>query len=698
MAPPEATAPKVAAAPQAVNDAHLYKLLAPFVQGSTWRSNAFGALSIVGSPTSGCLYVHLLDAWSLRTDGRRLFLESPCGLQCCLVSGESHPKRRAVWLQPNGLRDVWERMLPGATGSLSASAGIGNNIRFATTAVDAVGQNEIAADVLVVGARCCVASESSRSTIAADAKDAEASASNCCSTDPAPIGDDMNIMFVDAIRAGEASMRQGLAEMAAQHFMRAIDIAHLSRNSVSGDGEGLARALRGRAKARLALGEDALPALADAQRVVGLRPLCRASHHALAMARLAVNDFIGACEACTAGLRLSPELQDGPALSLIQAHREAERCLLLSRPIEGCYRTFEALPFEARRAWELCPASPVAMASGTFFGTQAPAPRQFVLQHASLLWPRLGMLYRLTVPAAAASSSAGSTERYPLVVFLHGALSNDICKGDIAARQVQFLAKDCPFSTLVDRNYRRGSGVFDSFIAVQPCCPPNVSALHKDHLPNAAKKRKVYWFKTCDALAYAKWDFSQADRCVKVEQLVVELLANICEQLPVDASRIYLVGSSSGGYAALRLAELVPELPAVFVPLAGYYPEMPREDHSATAMVERLRSVRVWPIHCLSDTICPIRLPEVAVPYRLLHERLGVEVEWVAASGSDFHNVLSSTLAQPNDFFGRLLRTGRRQPQEMRDASAYLRCRLAELQAESAASVAEPAAPVSSSA
>merc|ERR1719512_195219 len=111
------------------------------------------------------------------------------------------------------------------------------------------------------------------------------------------------------------------------------------------------------------------------------------------------------------------------------------------------------------------------------------------------------------------------------------------------------------------------------------------------------------------------------------------LLQRICRELPVDGSRIYFVGASMGGYGVFRLSELLPELPAALVPMAAYYPEMPREDHSGDDMVERIKKVPfIKPYHCREDKICRPDKPLVGGLYNRLGTEANVTVEWVPPS------------------------------------------------------------------
>ena len=82
------------------------------------------------------------------------------------------------------------------------------------------------------------------------------------------------------------------------------------------------------------------------------------------------------------------------------------------------------------------------------------------------------------------------------------------------------------------------------------------------------------------------------------------LLTTVCRDLPLDPQRIYFVGSSCGGYAILRLAELLPDLPAFVVPIAGYYPNIPAVDHNIHTKAKRIKDVPIRPMHFKKDLRC----------------------------------------------------------------------------------------------
>ena len=132
-------------------------------------------------------------------------------------------------------------------------------------------------------------------------------------------------------------------------------------------------------------------------------------------------------------------------------------------------------------------------------------------------------------------------EKNPLIIFLHGAGS----RGDTTEKLVTN-----PFFLLTEK--------FESFpfVVLAPLCSENT------------------WF----------------DSFEKLKNLVIE-----AEKLPfVDASRIYLVGASMGGYATWQLAMSMPEHFAAILPICGggmYW------------NAGRLAKLPVWAFHGAKDTV-----------------------------------------------------------------------------------------------
>ena len=52
------------------------------------------------------------------------------------------------------------------------------------------------------------------------------------------------------------------------------------------------------------------------------------------------------------------------------------------------------------------------------------------------------------------------------------------------------------------------------------------------------------------------------------------------------------------------LAELLPDLPAFVVPIAGYYPNIPAVDHNIHTKAKRIKDVPIRPMHFKKDLIC----------------------------------------------------------------------------------------------
>lgn len=267
------------------------------------------------------------------------------------------------------------------------------------------------------------------------------------------------------------------------------------------------------------------------------------------------------------------------------------------------------------------------------------------------------------------------------MLYLHSAGLNDVCKGDVRLRQLQVVSQEAIPGTFLGKGC---PGPWDEFIGLAPCCPPNLAWLEPGSVPKAMKRHKVYWFKVCETFAYASWDFSEARRCFEMELLVTELLFYVFATLPVDPQRIYFVGPSCGGYAVLRLAELLPQVPAAVVSMAGYYPDIPEQQHDPLLCAARLREVRLILMHCKEDKLCRTDSPHVSKLYERLEEQ-GTHVEWVdpsVAKGStkSYHCAHQQVLQNPAMFFARLSTCTPSNPNlTMHDVLRYLRDRFRSL-------------------
>jgi len=458
--------------------------------------------------------------------------------------------------------------------------------------------------------------------------------------------------------------------MGAQHFTEALQ---------GSNQEEVADVLRARVAA-LVFQRKLRAACADAVLVLELEPDSHLSHRAAGLAALAAQNYGSAREAFKRALELAPSEDSSDILDGLW---EAEKTLLLLRPLPTCQRTFNAMDWELNEVWDFCSRSP----------ERAMQLRQFALLFRGRGLPKVPMPYLLTAPVrqppVSGDTSGDRQNRYPLVVYLHSAASSNICKGDVVGRQLELVVQEAPQAFLAEHCH---VGPSDGFIGIAPCCPPNLAAITEE-TSKVLKRRKVFWFKSCETFSYAAWNFSEAARCAEVEMLTAELLQHICNELPVDTTRMFFIGASAGGYAVLRLAELLPEVPAAIVPMAGYYPDIPGHDHDVTMLVERLRGVRVWPMHCESDRLCRTELPHVRRLYELLKERLDIEVEWVPeaiarGSHSNFHSAHQRVFSNPDAFFQQLSQISR--PTVAQDLVGYLQQRVQDLSDVAAAARIQP--------
>mmetsp|Transcript_52806 Transcript_52806/g.140391 ORF Transcript_52806/g.140391 Transcript_52806/m.140391 type:complete len:272 (+) Transcript_52806:1740-2555(+) len=148
----------------------------------------------------------------------------------------------------------------------------------------------------------------------------------------------------------------------------------------------------------------------------------------------------------------------------------------------------------------------------------------------------------------------------------------------------------------------------------------------------------LWWFKTCTDQEYNSYTFAHARRAFEVELMFVSLLWDVIRTLPVDPTRIFFCGESMGGYACLRAAELVPNVPAQVIPMSSYYPTM--EGHNLDRLLETLADIPIDCIHCERDKVCPRSDPSVGHLLDALSRR--GSVRWAPAQlskGSDggFH-------------------------------------------------------------
>lgn len=182
------------------------------------------------------------------------------------------------------------------------------------------------------------------------------------------------------------------------------------------------------------------------------------------------------------------------------------------------------------------------------------------------------------------------SNKYPLVVFLHGAGE----RGTNNTSQMAF-----------------GPNTFGSYeartnypaIVIFPQCPANVQ-----------------WART--SIIGSDLFFPVEDNPNYVMEMVIELVRILIEEEGVDNKRIYLSGLSMGGFGLFEFLYYAPDLPAVIASLAGAYD--PNLVNSFPKEVE----FRLY--HGSNDPIVPVRYSREM--YSKLNE-LGYNAEYYEAEG-----------------------------------------------------------------
>ena len=154
--------------------------------------------------------------------------------------------------------------------------------------------------------------------------------------------------------------------------------------------------------------------------------------------------------------------------------------------------------------------------------------------------------------------------KYPLVIFLHGAGE----RGDNNSRQThhggsQFLNKD---------NREK----FPAFVVFPQC-------------PNGKRWVEVNWGEPSS--------HKQPEQPSDPMSIVMEMIPSMLKSLPVDPSRVYLMGISMGGFGAWDLAARKPDWFAAVVPVCG------GADNSTAPL---LAKTPIWAFHGEVDNVIKV--------------------------------------------------------------------------------------------
>ncbi len=172
--------------------------------------------------------------------------------------------------------------------------------------------------------------------------------------------------------------------------------------------------------------------------------------------------------------------------------------------------------------------------------------------------------YRLFEPQAEPG------QRYPLVLVLHGAGSRGADNlAQITGKHVSITAG---IWTLPENQK-----VNPCFVLV-PQCPPEPAA----------------WIKAVD------WDPGHQpfhEKPAPALLMAVHLLEALIEELPVDKTRLYVLGASMGGYGTWDLLTRYPHRFAAAVPVCGAL---------ADGQAARLAHIPAWIFHGTADDVVPV--------------------------------------------------------------------------------------------
>ena len=252
-------------------------------------------------------------------------------------------------------------------------------------------------------------------------------------------------------------------------------------------------------------------------------------------------------------------------------------CLLLTLPLvavlAGCQST------------KVAPVQPWAPS------TASGSPPQQTAQHFSLEQTRtLSANYLLFLPAG---YDAHSTNRWPLILFLHGA-------GERGS-DVWLVAKHGPPKIDMHRpNF--------PFIVVSPQCPEN-----------------------------QVWS----------EDLLLALLDNIETNYPVDLHRVYLTGLSMGGFGTWDLGLSHPDRFAAIAPLCGGGEMIRPYLASQTGQATALKTLPVWAFHGAKDPTVPVEESQRMVGFL---KKLGVKEVKLTIYPDAEHDCWTRTYDKPDLF------------------------------------------------
>jgi predicted peptidase len=163
------------------------------------------------------------------------------------------------------------------------------------------------------------------------------------------------------------------------------------------------------------------------------------------------------------------------------------------------------------------------------------------------------LLYRLLKPGP----TAPAQQSHPLLVFLHGA-------GERGSDNEAQLKHGKEMMLTAARKY-------GAFVLVPQC-------------PAGEKWVDVDWGRS---------EQKMPEKPAQSLRLLVELIARLQKEYPIEADRLYVMGLSMGGYGTWDMIQRYPDMFAAAVPICGGGDE---------TQAERIAKIPVWAFHGAKDT------------------------------------------------------------------------------------------------
>lgn len=121
----------------------------------------------------------------------------------------------------------------------------------------------------------------------------------------------------------------------------------------------------------------------------------------------------------------------------------------------------------------------------------------------------------------------------------------------------------------------------------------------------------------------------------EVANNLMALIADLLDRLPIDEKRIYLTGSSMGGFGTFNLAAKYPNVFAAAVPLCG---------GGDPKTAEALKPVPLWIFHGDKDDMVPVERSRVI--FKAIEDAGGTHVKYSELAGEG-HGITGVVYAKP---------------------------------------------------